>query len=298
MSKLYRSRISRAERLLRYLGAESIAWSIRKYHVPISPYSLVLEVGSGGNPFPRSNVLLDAYEATRERHWVPLIADRPMVLGFVENLPCKDKAFDFVIASHVLEHSADPEKFLNELQRVASAGYIEVPDAFFERINPYRDHRLEISSMNNRLIILKKKNWVVDEYLRDLYEKRVKKIMTSTVMRKYPYDFHVRFYWENDIEYTVVNPEVNATWQAPLALRNEIKQGIMQRLRARTRDVLRYFFSQNARNHSLDILHLLRCTECYGGNLHRQDLSIKCRECGKSFSCTDGMIVMNKMSAK
>jgi len=106
----------------------------------VAPEALVLEVGSGGNPYARANVLLDAYEVTRQRHWVPLKTDRPTVLGFVEHLPFKDKAFDFVIASHVLEHSADPDRFLSELQRVGRGGYIEVPDAFMERIIPYRDH--------------------------------------------------------------------------------------------------------------------------------------------------------------
>ena len=123
----------------------NFSWSFRRLYVPVKNSDLVLEVGSGGNPYFRSNILIDAYQETRERHWVPLIADRPTVLGFVENLPFKDNQFDFVIASHVLEHSHDPQKFLSELQRVSKAGYIEVPDAFMERINPYLDHRSEIT---------------------------------------------------------------------------------------------------------------------------------------------------------
>jgi hypothetical protein len=75
----------------------SFAWAVRKFYTPVSKNALVLEVGSGGDPYPRSNVLLDAYEATRERHWVPLISDRPTVLGFLENLPFKDNSFDFEI---------------------------------------------------------------------------------------------------------------------------------------------------------------------------------------------------------
>jgi SAM-dependent methyltransferase len=144
---------SAAMRLAQGLGFERIAWSLRRLHCPVDDSALVLEVGSGGNPYPRANVLLDAYEATRERHWVPLTVDRPTVLGFVEALPFRDQAFDFVIASHVLEHSADPARFLGELQRVAKAGYIEVPDAFMERVNPYHDHRLEITTREGRLVI-------------------------------------------------------------------------------------------------------------------------------------------------
>ncbi len=134
-----------AMKLAGKLGLAKLRWSLRRLHVPVPEYALVLEVGSGGNPFPRSNVLLDAYEETRERHYDPLVHDRPTVISFGENLPFKNKAFDYVIAVHVLEHSPNPEKFLAELQRVAQAGYIETPDAFMERINPYKDHLLEVT---------------------------------------------------------------------------------------------------------------------------------------------------------
>ena len=62
-----------------------------------------------------SNVILNAMESTIERNEQTLIKDRPLVLGLCEELPSKDKSFDFIIASHVLEHTADPERFLNEL---------------------------------------------------------------------------------------------------------------------------------------------------------------------------------------
>ena len=93
-------------RLFRALGMERVAWALRRLHCPVGSDALVLEVGSGGNPYARANVLLDAYEETRQRHWAPLTTDRPTVLGFVEALPFRDGSFDFVIASHVLEHSA------------------------------------------------------------------------------------------------------------------------------------------------------------------------------------------------
>ena len=109
-----------------------VKWSCRRLLLPISRDALVLEVGSGGNPYPRANVLLDAYQESRERHWDALVHDRPTILSFGENLPFKDKVFDYVIAAHVLEHTPNPEKFLSELQRVGKAGYIETPDAFME----------------------------------------------------------------------------------------------------------------------------------------------------------------------
>ena len=43
------------------------------------------------------------------------------------NLPFKDKEFDFVISSHVIEHVQDVALFIKELERVSSKGYIELP---------------------------------------------------------------------------------------------------------------------------------------------------------------------------
>ena len=97
---------------LRKHGFEPLAWALRRFHTPVASSALVLEVGAGGNPYPRANVLLDAYETTRERHWAPLTSDRPTVLGFVENLPFKDYAFAFVIAAHVLDYSAAPARVI------------------------------------------------------------------------------------------------------------------------------------------------------------------------------------------
>ena len=137
--------------------------------------------------------MVDAYEETQERHWDSLVHDRPTVLANVEKLPFKDNAFDFVIAAHVLEHTSDPASFLSELQRVARAGYIETPDAFMERINPYKDHRLEVTVRNNALVIRKKSKWVADAELVEMYEQRAKLQVTLNLILEYPEDFHMRY---------------------------------------------------------------------------------------------------------
>ena len=106
----------------------------------------MLEVGSGGSPYLRSNVLCDPFLVSHDRFYEELITDRITVNAFAEKLPFKDNSFDFVIASHVLEHSDNPEQFIKEIQRVAKAGYIEVPDAFYERLTHFKFHRLEITT--------------------------------------------------------------------------------------------------------------------------------------------------------
>lgn len=259
-----------------------ISWSLRRITIKIPRNALVLEVGSGGNPYPRSNVLLDAYEETRERHWDPLIHDRPTVLSFGENLPFKDKSFDYVIAAHVLEHTPYPEKFLSELQRVAHAGYIETPDAFMERINPYKDHRLEVTVRESGLVIRKKPAWVYDAGLVELYEKRAKTIITSETIPQHAAEFHMRYYWQDSIKFKVINPEVDATWAPPTASFDSIpaKLDIKSKIRLLFLNLIRKSFSQSNRNAKLDILPLMRCPKCYLEDLERSSTTdIACKGC-------------------
>jgi ubiquinone/menaquinone biosynthesis C-methylase UbiE len=271
-----------------------IAWSLRRLYCPTDKNSLVLDVGSGGNPYARANILLDAYKSTRERNWVQLKVDRFMILGFVEKLPFKDHAFDFVIASHVLEHSKNPCQFLSELQRVAKAGYIEVPDAFFERINPYKDHRLEITCRDNKLIIRKKPFWIVDENTVELYENRVKPFLVRKLFKANPFIFHVRYYWKEKIDYVIVNPEVNAEWEP-------INENIANTQRVRNAkyflhekilNLLRLLLSQNKKNRKLDIIKLLICPTCGFDSLLLSADSILCIKCKVVYPVNNNIIEM------
>ncbi len=284
---------SRAMLYFEKLGMENIAWSLRRLHCPVDKNALVLEVGSGGNPYARANVLLDAYEETRERHWVPLKVDRPMVLGFVEKLPFKDHAFDFVIASHVLEHSSDPQRFLSELQRVARGGYVEAPDAFMERINPYRDHRLEVTCRKNKLIIRKKPSWIVEQDIVELYENRAKPFLTGTLIPKHPFAFHVRYYWRNKIDFNIINPEVNAAWEpVPCDRQTPACQGFKGKMRGMFLDFLRYCLSQKTRNNSLELIDLLICPTCGSDVLSTSAEVLICNRCGAVYPVRNGIPVM------
>lgn len=276
----------------RKLGLERLAWSLRRLHCPVDNKALVLEVGSGGNPYFRANVLLDAFEVTQQRHWVPLIADRPTVLGTVERLPFRDKAFDFVIASHVLEHSSDPGAFLSELQRVAHAGYIEVPDAFMERLNPYRDHRLEITVRDETLFIRKKAAWQADPELSGLYEASAKGFIAGETIPGHPFAFHVRYYWHETIPAKVLNPEVSATWDAPAETRASHVINFRARINAIVLSLARSMLSQRSRNRALKLDSLLACPSCRSASLDIGKTLIHCRECMADYPIRNGLPVM------
>ena len=280
-------------RLMRWclkLGMTKLAWSLRRLYCPVLKSALVLEVGSGGSPYFRANVLIDAYAATRERHWAPFVVDRPSVLGFGENLPFADKSFDFIIASHVLEHSANPEKFLEELQRVGKAGYIETPDAFMERINPYWDHRSEVTIRNGMLNITKKLDWIVDDQLVELYENQAKKVIAEKVIPSNPFEFHSRFFWKDVIPYIILNSEVSSSWSPPnFEFTTTISQSLRARLARWVLKVIRTFFSQNIRNKSLDLGPLLICPKCSSKNLYFAVNKIDCKACGSIYPIVDSI---------
>lgn len=278
---------SLAMRALRFVGRDDVAWAMRRLHVPVEGQALVLEVGSGGNPFPRANVLLDAYEVTRERHYQPLIADRPIVLGRIEDMPFRDDAFDFVIACHVLEHSTNLDAALRELQRVARAGYIECPDAFLERINPYPDHRYEVTERNGSLVTRRKGSWIRDAELVELYEHQVKKSKKwPGHLRHNAFAFHVRHFWSRNtggiqhVDLSTPDERLASFLEPP---KNEQKPAVSPTLRSRIRDLVRGVVSQRSRNQAIDLISLLRCVSCHHPDLVREPSVLRCPKCGRKY---------------
>ena len=274
-------------RLFKKIGLDAIAWSLRRLYCPVKKNDLVLEVGSGGNPYFRANILCDAYFETQERFFVPLIYDRPTIIAPAENLPFKDDIFDFVIASHVLEHSANPKKFLSELQRVAKAGYIEVPDAFMERLTHYGFHRLEITDKEDALIIRKKKNYIQDQEIVNLFKHKARAIFPTWVSQ-YPFHFHVRYYWSKDtggIKYKIINPKYEFDWNPPAFGQESVRNKFNLKIFLKTQALLliRKLFSQNERNNQIDILGLMACNKCKKDAFELRRSSIVCKGCSDEY---------------
>jgi hypothetical protein len=130
----------------------------------------VLDVGGAVTTFPRANYVID---------FLPYKEDRP-VHGNTEkhftkgtwiqhdickgNWPFKDKEFDFVVCSHVLEDVRDPLKVCGELIRVGKRGYIETPSRLCESttgvarhyIAGYAHHRWFVEIEGNKIVFAMK----------------------------------------------------------------------------------------------------------------------------------------------
>ena len=117
-----------------------------------------------------------------------------------KNLPFRDKEFDFVIASHVIEHVEDFEFFMKELERISTKGYIELPsrlgdNLIFENKN---DHVwwFAYDDVNNQ-IVASKRNQLVDPFMTVSMGKLFEEIFRES--------FVLELAWEEKIEYKIDN---------------------------------------------------------------------------------------------
>ena len=117
-----------------------------------------------------------------------------------KKLPFKDKEFDFVIASHVIEHVEDFEFFVKELERISPRGYIELPtrlgdNLVFENRN---DHIwwFTYNDVNNK-IIASKRNQLIDPFITVSMSKLFEKIFRES--------FVLELAWEEKIDYKIDN---------------------------------------------------------------------------------------------
>ena len=93
----------------------------------MKPKYEILDIGSGHNPYEKADVLCERYLEDVERTGHVKIDTRPFVIGTLEFLPFKDKSFDLVICSQVLEHVDNPLRALEEIKRVGKSAYVVTP---------------------------------------------------------------------------------------------------------------------------------------------------------------------------
>ena len=205
------------------ISLNRVGWAFRKIRLPVLSDGLVLDVGSGGKPYPRSDILLDRLTGAEHRQGSAMLIDRPAVLGDACRMPFKDKSFDFIVASHILEHMADPAQFLEELQRVGKAGYIETPNFIYERLKPFSIHCLEVADVDGVLHIFKKKQPIEDTFISGL-DFLITNSQWARLFYKSSDLFHVRYFWTDKIKYHIHNPDVSAEWIENINHNSEIGQ--------------------------------------------------------------------------
>ncbi|MGI8906088.1 MAG: class I SAM-dependent methyltransferase [Candidatus Sumerlaeaceae bacterium] len=176
--------------------------------LPIPRGSRVLEIGSGGRPHARSTVLLDRFLADdSQREGRRLVRDgRALVLADGQALPFRDKAFDYCICMHVLEHVEDPPAMLREMERVARAGYIETPTELHDwlfAVPPYTTiHKWYVNANGGELeLTLKRAELAEHRFAHLLDHLRREDAFLERWMEKRPGLFTTQFFWNGEIRW-------------------------------------------------------------------------------------------------
>ena len=155
-----------------------------------NPNWKVLDIGCGYGAHEKASVICDVQDLSK------FYEDKNFIKLENEILPFKDKEFDFVIASHVLEHVKELDIFIKELERVSSKGYIEVPTKLEDNLvfENKKDHiwHMEFDDINYQLIISKK----IQYFEPILTVSSIKKL--SEIFRQ---SLVLELYWENQIKY-------------------------------------------------------------------------------------------------
>ena len=162
----------------------------------------ILDIGCGYSAHKNASVIADI------QNFSNFYKERKFVQIKEKNLPFKDNEFDFVIASHVIEHVEDFEFFIKELERISSKGYIELPSRLgdnlvFENKN---DHIWWFFyDDNTNQLIVSKKNQLIDPFITVSMAKLFEKTFRESLV--------IELVWENKIEYKIDNSIRNETFQ-------------------------------------------------------------------------------------
>tara|TARA_B100000579_G_C22647268_1_gene764371 strand:+ start:173 stop:787 length:615 start_codon:yes stop_codon:yes gene_type:complete len=163
-----------------------------------NPNWKILDVGCGYNANKYATTVCDILDLSS------IYTDKNFVKLEDKKFPFKDKEFDFVIASHVLEHVEDVSYFIKELERISLKGYIEVPtkledNLVFENKKAHIWH-LTFDDIENQLIINKKFQYF-------------EPILTVGSIKNFNNYFReslvIELNWEESIEYKIENKELS-----------------------------------------------------------------------------------------
>ena len=152
----------------------------------------ILDIGCGYKAHKNATVIADIKDFSN------FYKNKKFVQIKEKKLPFEDKEFDFVIASHVIEHVDDFEFFIKELERISSKGYIELPSRLgdnlvFENRN---DHIWWFcyDDTTNKLVA-SKKNQLIDPFISVSTAKLFESIFRESLV--------IELIWENKINYEI-----------------------------------------------------------------------------------------------
>jgi len=159
-----------------------------------NPNWKILDIGCGYRANKHASVLADVQDLS------DFYKEKTFIKINKKKLPFKDKEFDFVIASHVIEHVEDFEFFLKELERISTKGYIELPTRLGDNLvfENKTDHIWWFTyDDNNNLITASKRNQLIDPFITVSMAKVFEKMFRESLV--------IELAWDEKIEYKIDN---------------------------------------------------------------------------------------------
>ena len=178
----------------------------------------ILDIGCGYNANNYANVICDVQDLSS--HYL----NKKFIKLVDKKLPFDNNEFDFVIASHVMEHVEDVEFFIKELERVSKQGYIELPTMLEDNLvfENKKDHlwHMDFDDVTNEILISKK----VQYFEPVLAVSSIKKL--NEIFRK---SLVLELSWENTISYKI-NKDTEKKFEK-ISILNLFKKYFSKRLR-------------------------------------------------------------------
>ena len=159
-----------------------------------NPNWKILDIGCGYRAHPKASVIADIQDFSN------YYKGRSFIQIKEKELPFKDKEFDFVIASHVIEHVEDVDFFIKELERISSKGYIELPTRLGDNLvfENKKDHIWWFCFDDvKKNLIGSKKNQLIEPFITVSTAKLFEKIFRES--------FVIEIMWEEKIDYSIDN---------------------------------------------------------------------------------------------
>ena len=154
----------------------------------------ILDIGCGYRAHDKASTIADVQDFSN------YYKDKKFIQIKEEKLPFSDNEFDFVIASHVIEHVNDFQFFIKEIERISSKGYIELPTRLADNLvfENKTDHVwwFHFDDINNELIVSEKKN-LIDPFISVSMAKTLEETFRDSLV--------IELYWEKKIEYKINN---------------------------------------------------------------------------------------------
>lgn len=266
----------------------------------IGERDLVLEIGSGDRPNPRSDVLVDRFIDDDTERGGALRIDRPLIVADAHQLPFKDQSFDYVVCFHILEHMDDPARFIQEITRVGKRGHIQSPSEIAEKLFHWPFHRWYVNLVEGRLVLHKLDG---EETFGDLFDYLYAyNPKFARFSRSMPRLFYVDYEWEGTIDFEIRDSSpldlrdpttlrrLARPQESPLAA---LKGDLTSFARDRTPRPLLNAAKRLARRkrgtaRAFDLDALLACPACHG-DLARGTAALTCAGCGRVYPIERGL---------